>query len=140
ALFLLGLAAPARGARSVVVRVLVAVARLTAGRIIRTGEERVRLFLRLVRVPVRRRLLLVLFLLLVLLLLGRGLAAARGLRRRVGLGGAVVVLRRVVAAGLLRVRVLGLGPVRHGGLLPGVPAAVVLRLGTLLLCVRVLLG
>ncbi|GGR99828.1 hypothetical protein GCM10010284_36120 [Streptomyces rubiginosohelvolus] len=39
---------------------------------------------------------------------------------------------------MLRVRVLGLGPVRHGGLLAGVPAAVVLRLGTGLLGVRVL--
>ncbi|RDL04124.1 hypothetical protein DER30_5734 [Streptomyces sp. HB202] len=97
-----------------------------------------RLLLRLIRIPVRRSLLVLR--LLLGLLFGRGLAAARGLRRRVGLRRAVVVLARVVAAGVLRVRVLGHGPVRHGGLLAGVPAAVVLRLGTGLLGVRILLG
>ncbi|CAD5989354.1 membrane protein of unknown function [Streptomyces sp. KY70] len=123
-------AVPARGAGGVVVRVIVVVAGLTGGGFVGAGEERMRLFPLLVRVPVRRRLLL---------LLGR-LAAARRLRRGVGLGGAVVVVRFAVAGLLLGVRVLRLGPVRHGGLLPGVPAAtVVLRLGGGLLTVRVLL-
>ncbi|CAM5562627.1 hypothetical protein SMICM304S_06625 [Streptomyces microflavus] len=93
-----------------------------------------RLFLRLVRIPVRQRLLLLLGLLVL------GLAAARWLRRGVGIGCAVVVVRFAVGRLLLGVRVLGLGPVRHGALLPGVPAAVVLRLGGGLLAVRVLLG
>lgn len=93
-----------------------------------------RLFLRLVRIPVRRRLLLLLGLLVL------GLTAARWLRRGVGIGCAVVVVRFAVGRLLLGVRVLGLGPVRHGALLPGVPATVVLRLGGGLLTVRVLLG
>ncbi len=45
-----------------------------------------------------------------------------------------------MAAGLLGIRVVGLGPVCHTRLRSGVPAAVVLRLGPRLLGIRVVLG